>query len=253
MKNVVFIPYIKRENDVTKSSSIGHSNRHSGYEYGIKSWKSWCKKHDCELYIMDELLLPESEMLITWQRWQVLNILEHNKVDYNQVLIVDANNKFTSVLTDGDYEWVNRAINGYSKMFFDKEYCIPSFEFFMTGFVIVNKEHKKFFNKVFDWYDNNKKEVIQSYDTLLTGSDIALMNCLRKEFGVELNLLSREFGLMDLVRKNLLYVDERSWWKDDLTNLYNSGWVYQFNAIPKNPLNRDRTYWMKRIYEELYK
>ena len=138
-------------------------------------------------------------------------------------------------------------------MFFDKEYCIPSFEFFMTGFVIVNKEHKKFFNKVFDWYDNNKKEVIQSYDTLLTGSDIALMNCLRKEFGVELNLLSREFGLMDLVRKNLLYVDERSWWKDDLTNLYNSGWVYQFNAIPKNPLNRDRTYWMKRIYEELYK
>ena len=44
MKNVVFIPYIKRENDVTKSSSIGHSNRHSGYEYGIKSWKSWCKK-----------------------------------------------------------------------------------------------------------------------------------------------------------------------------------------------------------------
>ena len=90
MKNVVFIPYIKREDDVTKSSSIGHSNRHSGYEYGIKSWKSWCKKHDCELYIMDELLLPESEMLITWQRWQVLNILEHNGVDYNQVLIVDA-------------------------------------------------------------------------------------------------------------------------------------------------------------------
>ena len=268
MKNVVFIPYIKREKNLTGKSSIGHSNRHQGYEYGIKSWKSWCKKHDCELYIMDELLLSESEMLITWQRWQVLNILEHNEVDYDQVLIVDAdsivhpdcpnffemtNHKFTSVLTDGDYEWVNRAINGYSKLFFNKEFCIPTYEFFMTGFVIINKEHKKFFDNVFNFYYEHKDEIIKSYDRLLTGSDISLMNCLRAEFGVELNLLSREFGLMDLVRKNLLYVDERSWWKDDLTNLYNSGWVYQFNAIPKNPLNRDRTYWMKRIYEELYK
>ncbi len=267
MKNVVFIPYIKRENDVTKSSSIGHSNRHSGYEYGIKSWKDWCKKHNCELYIMDELLLPESEMLITWQRWQVLNILEHNEVDYDQVLVVDAdsivhpdcpnffkmtNNKFTSVLTDGDYEWVNRAINGYSKLFFDKEFCIPSFEFFMTGFVIINKKHKEFFDKVFDFYDKNKKEIIKSYDVLLTGSDIAIMNCLRKEFEVELNLLPRQFGLMDLTRKNLLYLQQQCWWEDDLKNLFNSGWVYQFNAIPKSNLGRDRNYWMNRIYKELY-
>jgi hypothetical protein len=28
--------------------------------------------------------------------------------------------------------------------------------------------------------------------------------------------------------------------------------VYQFNAIPQNELGRDRAYWMKRIYEELY-
>ena len=238
MKNVVFIPYIKREDDVTKSSSIGHSNRHSGYEYGIKSWKSWCKKHDCELYIMDELLLPESEMLITWQRWQVLNILEHNGVDYNQVLVVDAdsivhpdcpnffemtNHKFTSVLTDGDYEWVNRAINGYSKLFFNKEFCIPTYEFFMTGFVIINKEHKKFFDNVFDFYYEHKDEIIKSYDRLLTGSDISLMNCLRKEFGVELNLLPREYGLMDMARKNLFYLEQNCWWQDDLKFNYIDG------------------------------
>ena len=32
------------------------------------------------------------------------------------------------------------------------------------------------------------------------------MNCLRKEFDVELNLLPREFGLMDMARKNLFYL-----------------------------------------------
>jgi len=267
MKNIIFIPYIKREKNVTAQSSIGHSNRHQGYEYGIKSWKAWAEKNGHEVYIMSELLCPESHMLITWQRWRVLDILEHNQIEYDQVLVVDAdsiihpncpnffeltNHEFTSTLTDGDFEWVNRAINGYSKLFFNKDYCIPSFYFFQTGFVIVNKKHKDFFDKVFEFYDINREEIIKSYDILLTGSDIALMNCMRKEFGLELNLLPREFGMMDMVRKNLLYTNKNCWWKDNLTYLYNSGWVYQFNAIPKNEMGRDRSYWMKRIYEELY-
>ena len=268
MKNIVFIPFIKREKNITNISSIGHTNRHTGYEYGIKSWKKWCEKNNHELYIMDELLIPESEMLITWQRWQVLNILDHNEIEYDQVLMVDADsiihpdcpdffkltdNKFSSVLTDGDYEWVNRAINGYSKMFFNKEFCLPAYEFFMTGFVIINKKHKHFLDKVFKWYNENKDDVITSYDILLTGSDISLINCLRKEFGIELNLLPREFGVMDMSRKNLFFLGQKNtYWKDDLTNLYNSGWVYQFNAIPQNKLKRDRNYWMQRIYEELY-
>ena len=123
----------------------------------------------------------------------------------------------------------------------------------MTGFVIVNKTHKEFLSKVTNWYLENKDAVKQSYDILLTGSDIALMNCLRKEFGIELNILPREYGVMDLHRKNLLYVSNQCWWKDDLTNLYNSGWVYQFNAIPQNELGRTRAYFMQRIYNDLYK
>ena len=138
MKNIVFIPFINRTSSYTTISGIGKLGRTDGYEYGIDSWKQWCKKHDCELVIMDQLLMPESEMLITWQRWCVLDILEHNEIEYDQVLVVDADsivhpdcpnffeltdNKFSSPLTDGDYEWVCRAINGYSKMFFNKEYC----------------------------------------------------------------------------------------------------------------------------------
>ena len=61
MKNIVFIPYIKREKDLTGKSSIGHSNRHQGYEYGIKSWKSWCDKNSCDLYVMYDILFPERE------------------------------------------------------------------------------------------------------------------------------------------------------------------------------------------------
>jgi len=267
MKNIVFIPFIERSESYTYKSGVGKLGRTRGYDYGINSWRNWCNKNNCELVIMNQLLMPESEMLITWQRWYVLDILEHNDIEYDQVLIVDAdsivhpncpnffnmtNGKFSSPLTDGDYEWVGRALNGYSKMFFNKEYCIPTYEFFQTGFVIVNKTHKEFLSKCMQWYHDNKNAVIQSYDILLTGSDISLMNCLRKEFGVELNIMPREFGLMDLARKNLLYISNHCWWKDDLTNVYNSGWVYQFNAIPQNELGRTRDYFMERIYKELY-
>ena len=74
-----------------------------------------------------------------------------------------------------------------------------------------------------------------------------------KEFDLDMKLLPRQFGMMDMVRKQLFHWHPDCFWEDTLTNLYNSGWVYQFNAIPPSEIGRDRTYWMKRVYEELYK
>ena len=265
MKNIVFIPYIKR-NAAFGDSGVSKPRWDTGYDYGIASWKNWCNNNNCELIIMDELMVPESEALITWQRWNALEILDHSGVEYDQVLIVDADSiihplcpnffeltghKFTSQLTDGCYEWVNRAIQSYSKEFFNKRSCLKPYEFFQAGFVIVNKTHKEFFKKVFDFYWKNKDAIIHSYDTIRTGSDIALLNCLRKEYDVELNILPKEYSIMDLTRKNLLYYHPSQWWEDSLQNLFDSGWIYQFTSIPgNNP--RDRKYWMKRIYKELY-
>ena len=70
-KNVVLIPWIERE-EAVNSSGIGRADRTKGYKYGVDSWKQWCEKHDVEFFLMDELLVPESEMVITWQRWYVL-------------------------------------------------------------------------------------------------------------------------------------------------------------------------------------
>ena len=79
-KNVVLIPWIEREEAVNESG-IGRADRTKGYKYGVDSWKQWCEKHDVEFFLMDELLVPESEMVITWQRWYVLEILEKNGID----------------------------------------------------------------------------------------------------------------------------------------------------------------------------
>jgi len=139
-------------------------------------------------------------------------------------------------------------------MFFNCEYYKMSSDFFQTCFVILNEKHRDFLKKVVDWYWENKDQIIPSYDIVKCGSDQPLINLLTKKFGVDVNFLPYKYSIMDLHRKNLIYTDPTwNWWKDDLTNLYNSGWVYQFNAIPQNRMGRAQSYWMERIYKELYK
>ena len=69
---------------------------------------------------------------------------------------------------------------------------------------------------------------------------------------VDVNFLPNCYSVVDIDRKNLFYRDTNCWWEDNLDNLYNTAYIYQFNSIGRNPLNRDRNYWMERIYKELY-
>jgi lipopolysaccharide biosynthesis glycosyltransferase len=145
MKNVVFIPNIDLGNGRNKS-----------YNYSIKSWKKWCDKHDCELLVWEDLILPIEQMKITWQRYYMFDILEANDIDYNQVLMVDADtivhpncpnffeltdNKYCGVMNEGDYEWVLRSIRGFGDELFDGKRIHP-WNYINGGFQIVNKKHK---------------------------------------------------------------------------------------------------------------
>jgi hypothetical protein len=44
-RNIVFLTAIKFP---------GQEYRSAPYEYGINSWSHWCKKNDCELFVLDE-------------------------------------------------------------------------------------------------------------------------------------------------------------------------------------------------------
>ena len=123
MSNIVFIPNI----DLGKSQERQESNTQV-YKYSIDSWKSWCDKNDCELLVLEDLLYPINYMKITWQRYYLFDILDANEIDYNQILMVDADtivhpdcpnffeltdNKYCGVMNEGDYEWVLRSVRGF--------------------------------------------------------------------------------------------------------------------------------------------
>jgi len=256
MKNIVFIPNINLGN-----------GRNNSYHYSVKSWEHWCDKNDCELLVWEDLLYPVEYMKITWQRYYLFDILESNDIDYNQILMVDADtivhpdcpnffeeseNKYCGVKVDGCYEWVIRSIRGFGDELFDGMRIKP-WNYINGGFQIVNKSHKSFFESMKKYYSENTEQIINTIDKLKCGTDQTIVNYMLHKEEVDVKLLPSCYNLQDMFRKTLLHIPSihgKTILQDNLEYLWDSGWVYHFNSIPKNP--NDANYWIERVYRELY-
>lgn len=252
-KNVVFIPNIDLGN--------GRSNP---YHYSIKSWKKWCEINDVELVEWTEPITDVSKFKITLQRYWVHDILEHNGIDYDQVLIVDADTiihpncpnffnetdgKFGVVVNNGCYEWTTRSIKNWGDALFQDQPKVKPWEYFNGGFQITNKSHIPFYKEVQKYYWDNIDTINMWNDRIKAGTDQTIINYLRQLHDIDTTYMSESYNLQDLFRKNLLHIPNHSWFEDEL-RFIEAGWVYHFNAIPKNP--RDVSYWMERTYKHLY-
>jgi lipopolysaccharide biosynthesis glycosyltransferase len=213
----------------------------------------------------DEPIMDTSKFPIIMQREWVFDILEHNDIDYDQILIVDAdtivhpdcpnffketNHNYAAVVNNGCYEWVTRSVRGWGDAMFPNEPLVKPYDYFNTGFVIVNKKHKPFFDEIKDLYLNRGDEIKHYRDTIKASTGQTMVNFMLKKNNIEVTKLSEGYNLQDLFRKNLLHIPGHSWFSDDL-HFLDAGWVYHFNAIPQNP--RDVSYWMERTYNKLYK
>lgn len=253
-EDIVFIPNI----------TVG-DNRNSPYHYSVKSWKKWSEQfNNIKVIEWTEPICSPDSLKITLQRYWVHDILEVNGIDYNQVLIVDAdtivhpncpnffemtNNEFTVVAVNGCFEWVTRSIKNWGDALFPNRPKVKPWEYFNGGFQITNKAHREFYSVVKNFYLNNQQDIKVLTERIKAGTDQTIINYLVQQEGVKVNYLPERYNLQDLFRKNLLHIPGNSWWEDELLFL-EVGWVYHFNAIPQNP--RHVAYWMERTYNKLY-
>ena len=233
------------------------STRRLPYKYSIKSWEKWCDKNNCELFIMNDLLLPNEEMAVCWQRYYLFDILDANEIEYDQILMADADTivhpecpnffemtdrKMCGVHNEGSYDWIIRSIENYGKYFFNG-HILDFWKYIDCGFVIVNETHRNFYTQVTDFYNENAKLLRQVEKEWHAGTDQTPVNILIEKLGVDFKWLPYEFNMCDMFRKELF--------TDDL--LFTKwGWIYQYNSIPNNTEDKLTYYWMKKTYEYLY-
>ena len=150
------------------------SSRRAAYKYSIDSWKKWCDKNDCELFVLNDLVLDNDKMGICWQRYYLFDILEANDIQYNQILMVDAD---TIVHPD----------------------CPNFFE--MTDGKLCGAQ--------FDgsWYFTHQDNLVKLQQTFFNGTDQTPVNILVHRNNIDMKLLPYEFNMNDMTRKEILADD----------------------------------------------
>ena len=244
--------------DIKLSGSNRYSdNRRLPYKYSIKSWKNWCRKNNCELFVLNDLIVEKEKMAICWQRYYLFDILDANNIEYDQILMVDSDtivhpncpnffnmtdNKYTGVHNEGSYDWILRSIENYSKHIFDNK-IIDWWRYINGGFQIVNERHKRFFQDVISFYFVNQDNLVKMQETFHTGTDQTPLNFLLDLHSIDTKLLSYEFNMCDMNRKEIL---------DENLTMTKIGWVYHYNSIPNNTDQKQTLYWMEKTYKHFY-
>jgi len=248
MKNIILLINIKNPN---------RPDRDQMYNLSIESWKRWALKNDCEVLVLEEPVVPISEMTPIVQRHYVFQLLGDEEFD--QILMVDADtivhpncpnffeltdHQFCAVHNDGDYDWLCRSVENYEYEFYgtDKVDQKWVWKYFNTGFMITNKNFQFLHERVIDFYWANQMKVQGLQKKWGVGTDQPLLNMIiRHSDDVKVKLLPYIFNMQDLQRKNIL--DERILFTE-------IEGVYHFNAIPNSP--HSSNYWINKTFNYLW-
>ena len=243
MKDLIFIIAIKKDKQTKKE-----------YEYSIKSWKHLLNKNDVELFLMEEPVTDMNDMHIIWQRYFLFDMLDHNEIKYNQILMVDADtiihpdapnffketeDKYCLVHDDGSYDWVLRGMEHYKKYVFEGEW-FNFWEYGNSGFQIVNKKHRPFFDEMRKFYFENKDNIQSIQSNWGIGTDQTPLNFMLRRHDIDIKLLSYEYNMTCMPKKEII--------NDDMlfTEL---GYVFHFNGLPDK--DKSVPYWMEKTYKYL--
>ena len=248
MKNVVFIVSIK---DSTKDATKRFNE--CAYDLCLKNWSIWCNKNNCELFVLDKRIYPLEQMNPNWHKLFVFDLLEANDISYDQIMIVDADtmihpdapnvfnitdHKYCAIRNYGSMDWVCRSYEIYKTLYFPNVTYSP-IDYFNSGVIILNKNHKNMYDKCKSFYLANYEEIIKTQKTFYLGTDQPVLNFFVRQENVDLKLLGYEWNMQDMNRFEVIGPDM----------LYTRhGWIYHFNG----GLRPHPRAWMEETYKFLH-
>lgn len=205
------------------------------FKFGIKTWESWCKRHDIELVVIDKLHSDVSKG--KWMKPFVFDYVKNGKVaivDADTMVKWDApnffnhyeENEFCGVHDTDSIFWLNNSINVYQKFFpqvnLNTDYYINS------GVMLFSDYHKDFFNNLKKFYYSNKTE-LDNWKIPNTGSDQTIINFLLQLTDTKQKILPCIYNQFGLLRKDLLHYN---WQTGDTTPFFiKTGYIWHFTGF----------------------
>ena len=261
-KNIVFIVDLEE----TYHQGIIETkkrNRRLPFQHGINTWKHWTKKNNVELFILTQRVHDELYMNANWHKTYVFDLLEANKIDYDQILIADADTcihpnapnmfeltdrKFCVVQNYGNYDWVDRSITTYQKEFFT-DIDIPLSEYFNSGVVILNKDHKSLYETALEFYHENQERLVHLQNRVQVGTDQPVMNFLVKQENIDVKFLPFEWNSQSLKSFGFLLANATNIKNSKSLAIHkhhaNKMWIFHFNGM----IDQERETYMKMLYQ----
>ena len=177
------------------------------YQISIDSWKHFCKKYDAELLLMEEPVMDIKDMHIIWQRYFLFDILDSNEIDYN-------------IFNDQWFDF---------------------WEYGNSGFQIVNKKHRPFFDSMRKLYFEHQQTIQAIQTNYGIGTDQTPLNFMLRKHNIGLKLLPWKYNMTCMPKREVL--------GEDMLHT-RMGYVMHFNGLPEK--DKSVPYWMEKTYKELY-
>jgi len=247
-KNIIFMMNVKIEGDGRYKA-----DRSDPYHWSVKSWQNWAEKHDCEVFVMEDLLMSNEILPICWQRYHLFDILDHNEIDYDQICMVDSDtivhpdtpnffelteNKYCGVALKGSMDWLMRSIENYSIHAFDN-FKLKWSDYINGGFQITNKKYKDFYKQIISFEESNRELLRKMENTFHVGTDQTPINFLLQQSGLDYKILPYEYNMQDLPRFEIIGED---------MIFTKFGYIYHFNCgVRPNP-----AYYLEKTYNLLW-
>jgi len=224
----------------------------NGYQYSVKSWENWTKKHGYEFVRLTEPIHPSDEMRPNWHKFFAFDIIRDKGIDVDKLLVVDAdtivhpdtpdffkfcNNNICGVHENGSYDWTLRSIENYSQLFAAE---LPWEKYINTGFILIDSKLSNLFDTMKELYTEKKEELLKLQE-LGVGTDQTPFNYMIHELDVSLKILPYKYNMTCMPKPEILGEDML------FTKL---GYIYHYNGIPEKETSVP--YWMEKTYRYLY-
>jgi hypothetical protein len=240
-KNILFFTSLK--------ANDSHLDEYK--KWALLSWQYYAKKHNMELFILEDPLIDTEVMRPTWQRWYVHEILKHNNIEYNQVAMIDidtivhwncpdifkeSENRYSGVKDDISLEWINNSIDGYRRAFNEFENVnLEWTSYINNGVLVLPKESEEFCKIVIDFYNSNIEKLRDlQHVSLKKGTDQTPINFLAKQYyGETINYLPKKFNMSQLIMTHAFSPSII----DGLPIFIKHGYIWHYNGIPREQRN----------------